>query len=114
MKFKEFTNNSYGLEAKEVPPKPKTYSDVKEDMREDYEVTDKTGKAYDFAKEYIDTYKDSFRPVPKIITKGGNTRKFILKGPDEKFVADMLTGPQGKRSRFNALRNLNIKQRKVK
>ena len=77
-------------------------------------ITDNTGKAYSFAKEYIDTYKDSFRPVPDIITKGGNTRKFILKGPDEKFVADMLTGPQGKRSRFNALRNLNIKQRKVK
>ena len=34
--------------------------------------------------------------------------------PDEKFVADMLTGPQGKRSRLNALRNLDIKQRKVK
>jgi|LULO01.1.fsa_nt_gb hypothetical protein len=87
--------------------------DVKS-LVEDIEITDKTGKAYSFAKEYIDTYKDSFRPVPDIITKGGNTRKFILKGPDEKFVADMLTGPQGKRSRFNALRNLNIKQRKVK
>ena len=87
--------------------------DVKS-LVEDIEVTDNTGKAYSFAKEYIDTYKDSFRPVPKIITKGGNIRKFILKGPDEKFVADMLTGPQGKRSRFNALRNLNIKQRKVK
>ena len=83
-------------------------------LLEDIEVTDSTGKAYDFAKQYIDTYKGSYRPVPKIITKGGNTRKFILKGPDEKFVADMLTGPQGKRSRFNALRNLNIKQRKVK
>ena len=87
--------------------------DVKS-LVEDIEITDNTGKAYSFAKEYIDTYKDSFRPVPKIITKGGNIRKFILKGPDEKFVADMLTGPQGKRSRFNALRNLNIKQRKVK
>tara|TARA_R100001079_G_scaffold37374_1_gene18950 strand:+ start:387 stop:890 length:504 start_codon:yes stop_codon:yes gene_type:complete len=87
--------------------------DVKS-LVEDIEITDKTGKAYNFAKEYIDTYKDSFRPVPDIITKGGNIRKFILKGPDEKFVADMLTGPQGKRSRFNALRNLNIKQRKVK
>ena len=87
--------------------------DVKS-LVEDIEITDNTGKAYSFAKEYIDTYKDSFRPVPDIITKGGNIRKFILKGPDEKFVADMLTGPQGKRSRFNALRNLNIKQRKVK
>ena len=53
MKYKEFTNNSYGLEAKEVPPKPKTYSDVKEDMREDYEVTDKTGKAYDLSLIHI-------------------------------------------------------------
>ena len=87
--------------------------DVKS-LVEDIEVTDNTGKAYNFAKQYIDTYKNSYRPVPDIITKGGNTRKFILKGPDEKFVADMLTGPQGKRSRFNALRNLNIKQRKVK
>ena len=87
--------------------------DVKS-LVEDIEITDNTGKAYSFAKEYIDTYKDSFRPVPDIITKGGNTRKFILKGPDEKFVADMLTGTQGKRSRLNALRNLNIKQRKVK
>tara|TARA_B100000427_G_scaffold92701_1_gene76480 strand:+ start:328 stop:831 length:504 start_codon:yes stop_codon:yes gene_type:complete len=87
--------------------------DVKS-LVEDIEITDNTGKAYSFAKQYIDTYKDSYRPVPDIITKGGNIRKFILKGPDEKFVADMLTGPQGKRSRFNALRNLNIKQRKVK
>ena len=78
------------------------------------EITVNTGKAYGFAKQYIDTYKDSFRPVPDIITKGGNTRKFILKGPDEKFVADVLTGTQGKRSRLNALRNLKITQRKVK
>ena len=83
-------------------------------LLEDIEITDKTGKAYSFANEYINTYKDSYRPVPKIITKGGNTRKFILKGPDEKFVADMLTGPQGKRSRLSALRNLKITQRKVK
>ena len=40
MKYKEFTNNSYGLEAKEVPPKLKTYSDVKEDIR----IYDDTGK----------------------------------------------------------------------
>ena len=42
-------------------------------LLEDIEITDNTGKAYSFAKEYIDTYKDSFRPVPDIITKGGNT-----------------------------------------
>ena len=87
--------------------------DVKS-LVEDIEVTDNTGKAYNFAKQYIDTYKNSYRPVPDIITKGGNIRKFILKGPDEKFVADMLTGPQGKRSRLSALRNLKITQRKVK
>ena len=109
MKYKEFTNNSYGLEAKEVPPKPRTYSDIKEDIREDYEVTDSTGKAYNFAKQYIDTYKGSYRPVPKIITKGGNIRKFILKGPDEKFVADMLSDKS-----FNALKNVNVKTRKIK
>ena len=114
MKFKDFKNNSYGLEAKEIPPRPKTFEDVYEDVKEDIEVTDSTGKAYDFARQYIDTYKGSYRPVPKIITKGGNIRKFILKGPDEKFVADMLTGPQGKRSRLSALRNLKITQRKVK
>ena len=83
-------------------------------LLEDIEITDRTGKAYGFAKQYIDTYKDSYRPVPDIITKGGNIRKFILKGPDEKFVADMLTGTQGKRSRLSALRNLKITQRKVK
>lgn len=81
-------------------------------LLEDIEVTDRTGKAYDVAHNYIKTYKGTYRPLPKLIKKGRD--KFILKGPDEKFVADMLTGPQGKRSRFNALRNLNIKQRKVK
>ena len=87
-------------------------------LLEDIEITDRTGKAYDFAKGYIDQYRDSFRPTPEIITKGPKWKthhtSFVLRGPDEKFVADMLTGPQGKRSRFNALRNLNIKQRKVK
>ena len=57
MKYKEFTNNSYGLEAKEVPPKPKTYSDIKEDIK----IYDPTGKKH-YVKRYIDTYKDSFRP----------------------------------------------------
>ena len=81
------------------------------ELYEDIEITDRTGKAYNFAKQYIDTYKDSYRPVPKIITKGGNIRKFILKGPDEKFVADMLSD---KKRPFNALKNVNIKTRKVK
>ena len=78
-------------------------------LLEDIEVTDSTGKAYNFAKQYIDTYKGSYRPVPKIITKGGNIRKFILKGPDEKFVADMLSDKS-----IGALKNVNVKTRKVK
>ena len=82
-------------------------------LLEDIEITDNTGKAYDVAHNYIKTYKGTYRPLPKLIKKG-STRKFILKGPDEKFVADMLTGPQGKRSRLSALRNLKITQRKVK
>ena len=82
------------------------------ELYEDIEVTDRTGKALDFAQQYVKTYKTTRRPVPKIIEKGKD--KFILKGPDEKFVADMLTGPQGKRSRLSALRNLKITQRKVK
>ena len=82
------------------------------ELYEDIEVTDRTGKALDFAQQYVKTYKTTRRPVPKIIEKGRD--KFILKGPDEKFVADMLTGPQGKRSRLSALRNLKITQRKVK
>ena len=82
------------------------------ELYEDIEVTDRTGKALDFAQQYVKTYKTTKRPVPEIIKKGKD--KFILKGPDEKFVADMLTGPQGKRSRLSALRNLKITQRKVK
>ena len=50
MKYKEFTNNSYGLEAKEVPPKPMTYADVKEDIR----ISDTTGKKKAYAKRYLD------------------------------------------------------------
>ena len=92
MKFKEFTNNSYGLEAKKVPPKPKTYSDIKEDIK----IYDPTGKKHYEAKRYIDTYKGSFRPVPKIINKKPMTGEFTLSGPDEKFVADMIN----KRGRF--------------
>ena len=46
MKYKEFTKKSYGLEAKEVPPKPKTYSDIKEDVK----IYDPTGKKHYDAK----------------------------------------------------------------
>ena len=93
MKYKEFTNNSYGLEAKEVPPKPKTYSDVKEDIK----IKDPTGKKHYEAKRYIDTYKGSHRPVPKFVKpKDVFSKFFTLSGPDEKFVADMIN----KRGRF--------------
>ena len=46
MNYKEFTKKSYGLEAKEVPPKPRTYADVKEDIR----VSDPTGRKKDYVK----------------------------------------------------------------
>ena len=92
MKYKEFTNNSYGLEAKEVPPKPKTYSDIKEDVK----IYDPTGKKHSEAKRYIDTYKGSFRPVPKIVDNKPMSPYFTLRGPDEQFVADMIN----KRGRF--------------
>tara|TARA_Y100000287_G_scaffold29625_1_gene21309 strand:+ start:303 stop:566 length:264 start_codon:yes stop_codon:yes gene_type:complete len=84
MKYKEFTNNSYGLEAKEVPPKPRTYADVKEDIR----ISDTTGKKKDYAKRYIDTYKDTHRGAPKIKDERGNF--FTLSGKDEKLVADLV------------------------
>jgi hypothetical protein len=35
MNYKEFTKKSYGLEAKEVPPKPKTFEDVKTYMKKE-------------------------------------------------------------------------------
>ena len=92
MKYKEFTNNSYGLEAKEVPPKPRTYSDIKEDVK----IYDPTGKKHSEAKRYIDTYKGSFRPVPKIVDNKPMSPYFTLRGPDEQFVADMIN----KRGRF--------------
>ena len=92
MKYKEFTKKSYGLEAKEVPPKPKTYSDIKEDVK----IYDPTGKKHSEAKRYIDTYKGSFRPVPKIVDNKPLSPYFTLRGPDEQFVADMIN----KRGRF--------------
>ena len=77
------------------------------ELYEDIEVTDRTGKALDFAQEYIKTYKTTRRPVPKIIEKGRD--KFILKGPDEKLVADMLSDKS-----IRALSKINVKTRKVK
>ena len=76
-------------------------------LKEDIEVTDKTGKALNFAKEYIKTYKDTRRPTPEIMTKG--IGKFIVKGPDEKVVADMLSDKS-----VRALSKINVKTRKVK
>ena len=77
------------------------------ELYEDIEVTDRTGKALNFAQEYIKTYKTTRRPVPKIIEKGKD--KFILKGPDEKLVADMLSDKS-----IRALSKINVKTRKVK
>ena len=68
-------------------------------LLEDIEITDSTGKAYSFAKEYIDTYKDSFRPTPRI--KNKKFGEFTLSGPDEKFVADMVN----KQGRFKEDKN---------
>ena len=76
-------------------------------LKEDIEVTDKTGKALNVAQQYVKTYKTTRRPVPKIIEKGRD--KFILKGPDEKLVADMLSDKS-----IGALKNVNVKTRKVK
>jgi len=77
------------------------------ELYEDIEVTDRTGKALDFAQQYVKTYKTTRRPVPKIIEKGKD--KFILKGPDEKLVADMLSDKS-----IRALSKINVKTRKVK
>ena len=78
MKFKDFTNNSYGLEAKEVPPKPMTYADVKEDIK----IKDPTGRKKDYVKSYIDVYKDTHRGAPKIVND--KMGEFTLRGKDEK------------------------------
>ena len=91
MKYKEFTKKSYGLEAKEVPPKPMTYTDVKEDIR----VSDPTGKKKDYAKRYIDVYKNTHRGAPKIVND--KMGEFTLKGKDEKLVADLANEVVGKK-----------------
>tara|TARA_B100000524_G_C23450536_1_gene298704 strand:- start:273 stop:521 length:249 start_codon:yes stop_codon:yes gene_type:complete len=77
------------------------------ELYEDIEVTDRTGKALDFAQQYVKTYKTTKRPVPEIIKKGKD--KFILKGKDEKLVADMLSDKS-----IRALSKINVKTRKVK
>jgi len=84
MNYKEFTKKSYGLEAKEVPPKPMTYLDVKEDIR----VSDPTGSKKAYAKSYADVYKDTHRGAPDI--KNEKPGEFTLSGKDEKLVADLV------------------------
>ena len=91
MNYKEFTKKSYGLEAKEVPPKPMTYTDVKEDIR----VSDPTGRKKDYAKRYIDVYKNTHRGAPKIVN--AKMGEFTLKGKDEKLVADLANEVVGKK-----------------
>ena len=91
MKYKEFTKKSYGLEAKEVPPKPRTYADVKEDIK----IKDPTGKKKDYAKRYIDVYKNTHRGAPKIVND--KMGEFTLKGKDEKLVADLANEVVGKK-----------------
>ena len=91
MNYKEFTKKSYGLEAKEVPPKPRTYADVKEDIR----VSDPTGRKKDYAKRYIDVYKNTKRGAPKIVND--YMGKFTLRGKDEKLVADLANEVVGKK-----------------
>jgi len=76
-------------------------------LKEDIEVTDKTGKALNVAQQYIKTYKNTRRPTPEIIKKGMG--KFILKGKDEKLVADMLSDKS-----TGSLKNVNVKTKKVK
>ena len=91
MNYKEFTKKSYGLEAKEVPPKPRTYADVKEDIR----VSDPTGRKKDYVKSYIDVYKDTHRGTPKIVND--KMGEFTLRGKDEKLVADLANEVVGKK-----------------
>ena len=91
MNYKEFTKKSYGLEAKEVPPKPRTYADVKEDIR----VSDTTGRKKDYAKSYIDVYKNTYRGAPKIVND--KMGEFTLRGKDEKLVADLANEVVGKK-----------------
>tara|TARA_B100000780_G_scaffold12476_1_gene8455 strand:- start:165 stop:413 length:249 start_codon:yes stop_codon:yes gene_type:complete len=81
----------------------KTFKELKEDI----EVTDKTGKALGVAQRYYKTYKNTRRSAPEIIKKG--IGKFILKGTDEKLVADILSDKS-----IDSLKNVDVKIKKVK
>jgi hypothetical protein len=76
-------------------------------LKEDIEITDKTGKALDVAQRYYKTYKNTRRSAPEIIKKG--IGKFILKGTDEDLVADILTDKS-----IDSLKKVNVKAKKVK
>jgi hypothetical protein len=76
-------------------------------LKEDIEVTDKTGKALNVAQQYIKTYKNTRRPTPEIIKTG--IGKFILKGKDEDLVAKMLSDKS-----IGDLKNIDVKTKKVK
>ena len=80
----------------------KTFKELKEDI----EVTDKTGKALNVAQQYIKTYKNTRRPTPEIIKTG--IGKFILKGKDEDLVAKMLSDKS-----IGDLKNIDVKTKKV-
>ena len=71
----------------------------RKDVKEDIKIKDPTGRKHDEAKKYIDVYKDSFRPTPRI--KNKKFGEFTLSGPDEKFVADMVN----KQGRFKEDKN---------
>ena len=62
MKYKDFKNNSYGLEAKEIPPKQKTYEDVRK-------MPD--GK--------FGVYADKFVKGKRVMTPGGKHAKELKK-----------------------------------
>ena len=79
-------------------------------LKEDIEVTDKTGKALNVAQQYIKTYKNTRRPTPEIIKKGMG--KFTLKGKDEDLVATLVGGKPNER--VGDLKNVDVKIKKVK
>ena len=74
-----------------MPPKPRTYADVKEDIR----VSDPTGRKKDYVKSYIDVYKGTYRGAPKIVND--KMGEFTLRGKDEKLVADLANEVVGKK-----------------
>ena len=68
--------------------KSKKMKTFKEYYLEDVRVQDKTGKAVSWAKQYIKTYKDTFRGAPELKQK--DSKEFILTGKDDKFLAKLI------------------------